>query len=107
MAVQLNVEFATMKRIAGQHSEIDIRVLEAMDCWLKTDKTASWKKIAKAVKAINKPVLAQHIEDKYIKKHPTPRSPPLSQTVQSPPTNTHTTAGELLAKYSIIQVALS
>ena len=73
IAIQLNVQFTTLQRIAEQHSDINTRVLEAMNCWLEADTTASWKKLASALKSIEKMVLAQKIEDKYINQ-PTPPS---------------------------------
>ena len=71
IAIQLNVQFPTLQRIAEQHSDINIRVLEAMNRWLETDTKASWKKVVKALKSIEKKVLAQTIEEKYINQ-PTP-----------------------------------
>ena len=53
------------------NSEINIRVLEAMNCWLQNDTTASWMKVVKILKSIEKKVLAQTIEEKYINQ-PTP-----------------------------------
>ena len=66
IAIQLNVQFPTLQRIAEQHSDINTRVLEAMNRWLETDTRASWKKVVKALKSIEKKVLAKKIEDKYI-----------------------------------------
>ena len=73
IAIQLNVQFPTLQRIAEQHSDINTRVLEAMNCWLEADTTASWKKLASALKSIEKMVLAQKIKEKYIRQ-PTPPS---------------------------------
>ena len=85
IAIQLNVQFPTLQRIAEQHSEINIRVLEAMNCWLETDTTASWKKLASALKSMEKMVLAQKIKEKYINQ-PTPSytSQPQTSTTVNP-----------------------
>ena len=66
IAIQLNIQFPTLQRIAEARSDINTRVLEAMNRWLETDTKASWKKVVKALKSIEKVVLAKKIEDKYI-----------------------------------------
>ena len=71
IVIQLNVEFSTLQNFAEQHSDNNVRVLRAINFWLQRDTNASWKKVVKALKSIEKNVLAQKIEDKYINQ-PTP-----------------------------------
>ena len=103
IAIQLNVQFSTLQRIAAQHSDINTRVLEAMNCWLQNDTTASWMKVVKILKSIEKKVLAKKVEDKYINQ-PTPSytsHPQTSRAVKRP-----RLAGEWIT-YFTIQVSLS
>ena len=71
IVIQLNVEFSTLQNFAEQHSDNNVRVLRAINLWLQRDTNASWKKVVKALKSIEKNVLAQKIEDEYINQ-PTP-----------------------------------
>ena len=105
IAIQLNVQFPTLQNFAEQHSENNVRVLRAINFWLQRDTNASWKKVVKALKSIEKNVLAQKIEDKYINQ-PTPSystsQPQTSRAVKRRPQP----AGEWIT-YFIIQVSLS
>ena len=65
MAVQLDVEYDELRKIEENTREFDDQLNRAMNLWLKTDENASWKKIVKALKAINKIVLAKDIKKKY------------------------------------------
>lgn len=65
MAIQLDMEFTTLKRIEERNSEISDRVLSAMETWLKTDTKASWRRIIRALNAIRLNVLAEEIERKH------------------------------------------
>ena len=67
MAVQLDMGFATLKRIEERNQEISDRINSTMETWLETDSKASWKKIVTALNAIHKNVLAKDIEKKYVK----------------------------------------
>ena len=66
MAIQLDMGFATLRKIEERYQEISDRVLSAMETWLDTDKQASWKKLVKALNDTSKIVLAQNIEKKYV-----------------------------------------
>ena len=92
IAIQLNIQFPTLQKMAEQHSDINTRVLEAINRWLETDTKASWKKVVKALKSIEKVVLALKIEDKYINQ-PTP-SYSTSQPQTSTTVNLSQLAGE-------------
>ena len=65
MAVQLGVEFPTLRQIGQDHSELSVRVLAAMDNWLSNDQETSWRKVVSALKTIKKNVLADNLEKKY------------------------------------------
>ena len=96
IAIQLNIQFPTLQKMAEQHSDINTRVLEAMNRWLETDTKASWKKVVKALKSIEKVVLALKIEDKYINQ---PTSSYISHPQTSRAVNPSQLAGEWI--YSI------
>ncbi|CAI7988637.1 hypothetical protein GBAR_LOCUS27 [Geodia barretti] len=64
MSVQLGMDFAVLRKI-DESTNPNIRVLTAMDSWLKSDPSASWNKVVRALKAIKKDVLAQRLEDTY------------------------------------------
>ena len=59
MAIQLDMEFSTLRKIEERNKAISDCFLHAMDMWLNTDPKASWEKIVKALNATNKKVLAQ------------------------------------------------
>lgn len=61
MAIQLRLEYATLKQIEGQYSEPSDRLSATMGEWLSSDCNASWKYIVKALKAIGKNVIANEI----------------------------------------------
>ena len=61
MAVQLGMKFSNLKKIEDEKNP----VLTAMDKWLETDNQASWEKVVKALRDINKNVLSQALERKY------------------------------------------
>ena len=65
MAVQLGVEFPTLRQIGQDHSELSVRILAAMDNWLSNDQKASWMKVVSALRTIKKNVLADDLEKKY------------------------------------------
>lgn len=65
LAVELGVEFSTLRQIGQDHLELRVRVLAAMTEWLNSDQDASWKKLISALKTINKNVLADCLEKKY------------------------------------------
>ena len=65
MAVQLGVEFPTLRQIGQEHSELSFRILAAMDNWLSNDQKASWRKVVNALRTIKKNVLADDLEKKY------------------------------------------
>ena len=64
MSVQLGMDFAVLRKI-DESTNPNIRVLTAMDSWLKSDPNASWNKVVRALKAIKKDVLAQRLENTY------------------------------------------
>ena len=64
MAIQLGVEFSTLRQIGQDHPE-SIRLLAAMDNWLSNDQEASWRKVVSALRTINKTVLADSLEKTY------------------------------------------
>ena len=74
MSVQLRMEFADLRKI-DESTSPSIRVLTAMDLWLKTDTKASWKKVVRALRAIKKDVLAQTLEERYCRATPAPPPP--------------------------------
>ena len=65
MAVQLGVEFPTLRQIGQDHLELSVRILAAMDNWLSNDQKASWMKVVSALRTIKKSVLADDLERKY------------------------------------------
>ena len=65
MAIQLDMEFATLGQIEERYGEIRDRVLCAMETWLKADTKASWRRIIKALHAIRLNVLAEKIEREH------------------------------------------
>ena len=65
LAVQLGVEFPTLRQIGQDNLEPSVRVLEALTKWLNNDEDASWKKLISALKSINNNVLADILEKKY------------------------------------------
>lgn len=81
MAVQMGMDFAVLKKI-DESTSPGIRVLTAMDSWLKSDPKASWKKVVTALKAIGKDVLAQKLEEEYCKA--APAAAPASVSVPPP-----------------------
>ena len=87
MSVQLGMDFAVVRKI-DELTSPNIRVLTTMDSWLKSDPTASWNKVVKALKAIKKDVLAQRLEDTHCKT--APAGP--SAAVTGPSVNTSTVA---------------
>ena len=84
MAVQLGMEFSALSQIEQQTSEFSDRLHATMDAWLKRDPHASWKAAVRALRAINKNVLAMELEEKYA---PTPLAPP-APTPLAPPAPT-------------------
>ena len=66
LAVQLEIKYQTLRQIEERYSDVKARVIAAMDCWLELDPTASWKNIVKALKAIEKNVLAEKIKYCYL-----------------------------------------
>ena len=79
MAVQLGMEFSTLSQIEQQTSVFSDRLHAAMDAWLNSDPSASWKAVIGALRAINKNVLAKELEKRY---PPTPLAPPALGKVQ-------------------------
>jgi hypothetical protein len=69
MSVQLGMDFAVVRKI-DESTSPNIRVLTTMDFWLKSDPTASWNKVVKALKAIKMHALAQRLEDTHCKTAP-------------------------------------
>ena len=61
MALQLCIDFDTLRRIEEDKKEASDRLLCAMDTWLKSDTEASWKKVVEALVAIGKTVLKHHM----------------------------------------------
>lgn len=108
MAIQLDMEHATLSNISTGNQETSDRIVCAMDTWLKTDPRASWKKIVKALNDTNKRVLARDIDKKNVFRNAPPSSPPSTNDTDNSiaqvgtvnplllsPANTHTTtAGE-------------
>ena len=66
VAIQLDMKVATLSNISTENHEISDRIVYTMDTWLKTDPTASWEKIIKALNDTHSTVLAQEIEQKYV-----------------------------------------
>ena len=62
--VQLRMEYSVLSNIEDTRPA-DVRLLAAMNAWLQSDPTASWKKVVGALRAIKKEVLAQELEEKY------------------------------------------
>ena len=62
--VQLRMEYSVLSNIEDTRPA-DVRLLVAMNAWLQSDPTASWKKVVGALRAIKKEVLAQELEEKY------------------------------------------
>ena len=60
MAVQLGMDLKEVRKIEPEN-----RRLNTMSVWLDSDSEASWQKVAKALRYINKIVLAQKLEEKY------------------------------------------
>ena len=75
MAVQLGMDFPALSQIEQQTSEFSDRLHATMDAWLKTDPHASWKAAVRALRAINKNVLAMELEEKYAPTLPAPPAP--------------------------------
>ena len=67
--VQLGMKFPVLRNI-GDTQPVDVRLLAAMDSWLRSDPKASWKKVVRALRAIRKKVLAQELEEKYCGSEP-------------------------------------
>ena len=65
MTVQLKVEFSTLQQIRQDKPDQRSRVLAAMTEWLNNDGEPSWKKLASALRVIEKNVLADELEKKY------------------------------------------
>ena len=65
LAVQLGVEFSTLRQIGQGHHKPNVCALEAMTEWLNNDLDASWNKLISALKTIKKNVLADSLEKKY------------------------------------------
>ena len=65
MAVQLGVEFSSLRQIGQDCPELSDRVLGAINNWLSNDQEASWRKVVIALRTINKTVLADTLEKKY------------------------------------------
>ena len=81
MAIRLEVPYKVIQDIEEQYHDPSRRLLAVMDEWLTSDSQASWKKIVKALRAIEKKVLANEIEQSRVltgDEHPFP----ISQTVQ-------------------------
>ena len=57
--VQLGMKFPVLRNI-GDTQPVDVRLLAAMDSWLRSDPKASWKKVVRALRAIRKKVLAHY-----------------------------------------------
>ena len=72
MVVRLKVEYSELKKIEEKNSEPSPRLLAAMNLWLTTDLEATWGKVVKALRDINRTVLAKQIEDKYCRSAATP-----------------------------------
>ena len=62
--VRLGMNFSVLQNIEYNRPP-PVRLLSAMDAWLQSDRGASWKKVVRALRAINKNVLAQELEEKY------------------------------------------
>ena len=99
MSVQLKVEFADLRKI-DESTSPSIRVLTAMDLWLKTDTKASWKKVVRALRAIKKDVLAQTLEEKYCRATPAPPPPSGSGAVSTDGASLGSPAATPTASYS-------
>ena len=69
VAIDLGVEFSTLKRIKEENDVISERVLSAMDTWLNSDPEASWMKVVDALISIEKNVLAKELKEKYCTTH--------------------------------------
>ena len=65
LALQLGVEYDTLRKIDESNKEISNKLLSAMNTWLISDTEASWGKVMEALIAIEKNVLAQQIETKF------------------------------------------
>lgn len=65
MAVQLGMPYSKLEQIQEGRSALKDQILNAMDTWLNSDKSASWQKLVNALKAINKTVLAEDLEKEY------------------------------------------
>ena len=66
------MDFAQLKKIHEEHDDVNNRVLSAMDCWLKSDPGACWKKVVNALAAIKKIVLACKLKERYCNPESTP-----------------------------------
>lgn len=65
MAVQLGMDYSELEQIQEGRSAVKDYILNAMDTWLNSDQSASWRKLVNALKAINKTVLAEDLEKEY------------------------------------------
>ena len=66
MAIQLEVPYKAIQDIEEQYRDPSRRLLAVMDEWLTSDPKASWRKIVKALRAIEKKVLANEIEQSRV-----------------------------------------
>ena len=83
LAIQLDIGYATLRRIEDANQDISDPKNSTMEIWLETDSTASWKKIVRALNAIQKNELAKNIEKKYVKATSTPE--PLATSIPASP----------------------
>lgn len=67
MFLQLDVPYNTIRDIELQYRDPSSRISEAAHSWLSSNCQASWKKVIKALRAINRNVVAKKIEDDWIK----------------------------------------
>ena len=65
LAVQLEVDYPTLRKFEDKYTDDERRVLASMSCWLEANTAASWKTLVKALRAIEKKALAKKIKEKY------------------------------------------
>lgn len=65
LLVKLGVDFATVQQIGDQPGGFNIKLMTGFSTWLSGDLQASWGKVIGALKAMNKMVLANNLEQKY------------------------------------------
>ena len=89
-AVQLGMEYFRLQQIEQQSIAVTDRLLSAMDMWLNSDANATWARIIKALKDIDKNVLAKEIEQKYCQPVNVPHATTEECSLTSPSPHMHT-----------------